>query len=229
MKKNIPLAILEIFQPFIDANNDIIQAEKNTGALFYCADRDQASNFYFKVLKPEVRAGVVNYLIEYRPKNNHNTDTYSILLPYNDIISTAEKWVKMIKSYNVINTIYDDPILKANEKKFEESFRINDEDADYVSFDLSQQIFIDDYLKNVKEKLLALQAERSESEIKELNHAIDNATEIQRQLTRETKTQIIKRLAKFWAQTQKIGLDVIKDIFVNVAAELTKKLITGGN
>ncbi len=228
MKKKVPLAILEIFQSAIDKNSDTIETKKNENSLFCCIDKDENSDFYFKVMKCEFKNGSPSYILEYKPKSNHQTEAVSVALPFSEIPASLERWISIIKSYNSINTIYDDPILKTNQKKFEESFHIEDEDADYASFDLSQQIFNDDYLKNVKIKLLALQEGKAESEVKELNLAIDNATEIQQQLTKETKNQVIKRLAKFWAQTQKIGLEVIKEIFVNVAAELTKRLITGG-
>lgn len=35
------------------------------------------------------------------------------------------------------------------------------------------------------------------------------------------------RLSKFWGRAQKTGLQVIKEIFVNVTAELVKRLMLG--
>lgn len=118
--------------------------------------------------------------------------------------------------------------MKSNQERFEKQFDILDEDADISSFNLSQQIFLDEYLSNVKSKLLVLQEGRSGDELKELEALAFEATEIQSDLTKATKRQIVKRLSKLWAKAQKVGIDVIKEIFVNVTAELTKRLLTGG-
>ena len=47
-------------------------------------------------------------------------------------------------------------------------------------------------------------------------------------MTKKTKQQIFKRLTKFWAKAQKTGLDVIKEVLINVTAEITKQLLLGG-
>lgn len=228
MKKKIPLTILEALQPVADKNLDLTKTVKNSNSIFHLIDKDENSDFYFKVSKQEVRSGKLHYLIEYQPRSKDNVNAYSTLLTTEEVLVSIKKWLALLQAYNKIHTIYDDPILKSNQDRFEKQFDILNDDADTTSFDLSQQIYLDEYLSNVKSKLFALHEGRPEIQNKELEEIAVEATEIQNNLTKETKRQIVKRLAKLWAKAQKVGLDVIKEIFVNVAADLAKKLLTGG-
>lgn len=227
MKKKIPLAILEALQPVADNNLDLTKIVKDTNSMFHLVDKDKNSDFYFKVTKQEARSGKLNYLIEFKPKSKDNVNPHSVWLTLEGVVTTIKNWLELLQAYNKIHTIYDDPILKSNQERFEKQFDIIDDDADTTSFDLSQQIFLDEYLNNVKSKLRALQEGREEKEVKELEELALEATEIQSELTKATKRQIVKRLSKLWAKAQKIGLDVIKEIFVSVTTELAKRLLTG--
>jgi len=228
MKKKIPLAILEALQPVADNNLDLTKTVKDTNSMFHLVDKDENSDFYFKVTKQEAKSGKLNYLIDFKPRSKDNVNPHSVWLTLEGVLTAIKKWLELLQAYNKIHTIYDDPILKSNQERFEKQFDILDEDADTTSFDLSQQIFLDEYLSNVKSKLLALQEGRAEKEVKELEELALEATEIQSDLTKATKRQIVKRLSKLWAKAQKIGLDVIKEIFVSVTAELAKRLLTSG-
>lgn len=228
MKKKIPLAILEALQPFADNNLDLTKTVKDTNSIFHLIDKDENSDFYFKLSKQEARSGNLNYLIEYKPTSKDNVNAYSSWVTLERVLTTIKKWLVLLQAYNKIHTIYDDPILKSNQERFEKQFDILEDDADTTSFDLEQQIFLDKYLNTVKTRLLALQKGRLENQAKELEELALDAAEIQSGLPKETKRQIVKRLSKLWAKAQKIGLDVIKEIFVSMAADLTKRLLTGG-
>lgn len=228
MKKKIPLAILEVLQPVADNNLDLTKTVKDSNSMFHLIDKDENSDFYFKVTKQEARSGTLNYLIEYKPKSKDNVNTHSVWLSLDGVLTNIKKWLGLLQAYNKIHTIYDDPILKSNQERFEKQFDILEDDADTSSFDLEQQIFLEEYLNNVKSKLLSLQEGRPENQVKELEELALEVTEIQSGLTKETKRQIVKRLTKLWAKAQKVGLDVIKEIFVSVTAELAKRLLTGG-
>jgi len=193
--------------------------------MFYLVDRDTKSDFYFKITKQESRAGKLVYLLDYKPKNKDKVDANSLWLTLESIPAHLEKWFGLLKAYNSIHTVYDDPITKSNQERFEKQFEILDEDADTATFDLQQQLYLDNYLDNVKTKLIKLKEGRPENESKVLDEIAEEATEIQVKLTKETKSQIIKRLSRLWARAQKLGLEVIKEIFVNVAVEIAKKLL----
>lgn len=227
MKKKIPLTILEALQPVADKNLNLIKVLKDSDSMFHLIDQDEDSDFYFKVSKQELRDGNLNYSIEYKPKSKDIIDAHSDWVTSEGVLQVIKMWFELLASYNKIQTIYDDPILKSNQERFEKQFEILDNNSGTTSFDLHQQLFLYDYLNSAKSKLVALQEWKPENQVIELRALALEATEIQNDLTKQTKRQIIKRLCGLWAKAQKIGLDVIKEIFVGMNKELAKRLLTG--
>jgi hypothetical protein len=228
MKKNIPLIILESIQPIIDDNLGLIKPIKDTGAMFHLIDTDETSDFYFKVTKQDVQNSKLKYLTEYKPKGRQDVRSNATWLDLNEVVKYLKNWLGQLEGYNKIHTIYDDPILKNYQEKFEKLFDILDADADFTTFDLPQQLYLEEYLSNVQSKISTLKEGRSENDIQELTDIENEAREIKKHLTKETKRKIINRLSHLWAKAQKEGLEIIKEIFVSVSAELTKRLLTGG-
>lgn len=227
MKRKIPLEILELFQPHINKNKDYVVEIKNLEVIFHIIDKSEDSKFFFKVVRQEIQNSKIGYTVEFYPRNKQDVSIYKTWLQANQIPVIFDSWLDLIKAYNSIQTIHDDPILMNNQKRFEKEFDIIDEDADISSFNLEQQIYLNNYIDFVKEKILYLKANKPTQEISELNDLENEASLIQKNLTKESKKQIIKRLSKLWGKAQVIGLDVIKEIFVNVVADITKKLLTG--
>ncbi len=228
MKKKIPLAILEILQPIIDKNLDLVKPIKSQDCIFYLIDNDEQSDLYFKIVRQEASSNKEGYIIEYKPTSRNNIKSASHWTDLKGINAFLSAWLKIISDYNVIQTIYDDPILRSNQERFEKEFKLMDEDANTSSFDLKQQLFLDEYLETAKSKLIALKANAEPAKIIELDELEAEAAKIKDDLTRQTKGQIFQRLTKFWAKAQKVGLEVIKELLVSVTTEIAKQLLLGG-
>lgn len=228
MKKKIPLVILEALQPIINDNLELIKVIKDESSMFHLIDIDETSNFYFKVKKQDVQNHKLTYLTELKPKSNENVNSVATWLELEQVLTYFKNWLSQLETYNKIHTVYDDPIIKNNQERFEKQFVIIDADADFTTFNLPQQLFLDEYLTNVQTKISVLKEGRTEIEILELTEIENEAIEIQKHLTKETKRKIIKRLSHLWAKAQKLGLEIIKEVFVKVSAELAKRLLTGG-
>ncbi|HMR45261.1 MAG TPA: hypothetical protein PKC85_00580 [Bacteroidia bacterium] len=228
MKKKIPLTILESLQPIVDKNTTLTHAVKDESSMFKLVDNDSHSDFYFLVAKQEVRSGHEHFLTEYKPTFKENTKAHAAWIQTSIVAVRLKSWLEILGAYSKIQTIYDDPILKSYEDKFIETVDILDKDADSAPFNLEQQLYLDEYLSATDTKLENLKADKTEEEINQLSDLQLDAKEIRKELTKLSKRQAIKRLTKFWAKAQKVGLDVIKEIFVSVTAELTKRLLTGG-
>jgi hypothetical protein len=168
------------------------------------------------------------YLVEYKPKNRDDPRGHSEWSDLDSVIILIQNWLALLDAYNKIHTVYDDPILRSNQERFEKQFDIHEPDADYAPFNLAQQLYLDEYLNSVKSKILTLKEGRSESEKNDLAELEQEASEIQKDLTREPKRVIVKRLSRLWAKAQKVGLDVIKEILVSYTVELTKRILTSG-
>ncbi|HLP50023.1 MAG TPA: hypothetical protein VK154_04020 [Chitinophagales bacterium] len=227
MKKNTPLTILEMLQPIVNNNSDIIEQVKTVELLYHIIDRDPNSNFFFKVVKREAQSNKEFFRLEYKPKSKDSILAFAPLVERAALSDTLNSWIKIIKGYNAIHTVYDDPIIKANQERFEKQFEILDDDAEYAPFDLQQQLFLNEYLETVQVKLVELQDGKSEIEVKELNELKEEAKQIQNDLSKQPKKKIVKALTWLWAKAQKVGLPVIKEIFLTSVKEITKHIISG--
>lgn len=227
-KKEIPLIILESLQPFADQNSDIIKSINSDSLFFHLVDIDPNSDSYFKLIKYERRADGTFYQIEYKPSSKENTNAHNVFTKIDGVVSFAKIWIDLIKAYNALHKVHDDPILKAYEDHFFKQVDIVDGDADYAPFDIDRQLFLDQYLQNVDSSLEKLKSEKSKDEIDELSSLQEEAKLIRHDMTKLTKRKAVRRLSKFWARAQKVGLDVIKEIFINLASDFAKKMLTGG-
>lgn len=227
MKKKAPLKLLQALQPITDKNLDLIIPIYDEKSILHLTDKDAESDFYFKVTETAQQPGVERFIIEYKPDSIRSTRKISIALEIEGVVDRLKGWLQLISNYNGIKTIYDDPIVKKYQEDFYKKIEIIDEDADKVSFNLEQQIFLDEYLRKVKGILTEINKEKSESDRLEINELIKEADVIKNNITKETKRDIIIRLSKFFGKAQKVGLDVIKEIFIKIGTELVSKLVLG--
>lgn len=228
MKKKIPIQVLEVLQPIADQNRVLVSAARDQEAIFHLIDNDKESDFYFKVIKKDASDSKISYAVEFKPRNKEDVSTVVLSLGIEEMKHFANLWVSYIETYENIQTIFDDPILKNDQQRFQSQFNIVDEDADCNSFDLDKQIYIDTYLRTMKKRLPEFKEGKTAEQIEEINELDAIATEIQMNLTRETKSEVIQRLSYFWAKAQRVGIDVIKEVFVNVLSDLTRKLLSHG-
>jgi len=221
MKKNIALNLLKEIQPKIDKHRQLITPVIKTDALFHLIDNDAKSDFYFKIYPSK---DSTKYVSEFKPRDSQTTVQYRGEQTIEAVSRQFDVWISILDEYNKIHSIYDDPITEAYQKEFETQFELVDEDAEYASFDLDKQLFIDSYLDNAILKLEAARTEANRSEVEELIHDVNLLKTEQTQLS---KRQVVKRLSKFWAKARKHGLNLLKEIFVETRKELLKQLIKG--
>lgn len=227
MKVNVPIIILERLQPILDRNLEFIyHIEDET--LFHLADK-QKSELNFKLIKYSQFRDLFKsgYFIEYRPIGRDNMQSTKYWCHITDVEKQLKSWIEDVGYFNRLYTVFDDPIVKQYEDSFFKEFDVHEENSDYAPFDLNRQIFLDDYLKATIFRLENLKVGKPEKEQSEIDSLMNEAEQIRKVITKESQKKIIKRLARFWAKAQKIGIYLIKEIFVNVSAEITKRLILG--
>jgi hypothetical protein len=226
-KKDIPLIVLETLEPYLKKNDEIFEIVDPKESLLRIIDSDTDSDFYFEVVDFQMSNGKTILQLDYKPQNKTNTGAYKPRIVHTQLDGHFENWTTRLSEYAKVESIYDDPILKKNAEKFFQKFDIIDEDAEYTSFDLEQQLFLEEYLDNTKQKLEKLKKGKSEDLILELEELETEAEKIKAVITKESKKKIIRRLSIFWGKAQKTGIDVIKEIFISVTAELAKRLMIG--
>lgn len=230
MKKKVPLKILKALQPGKTENLELARIVVNPQFIVHLIDKDPNSDFFFKIGNNTDKGSRVDFSIDIMPASISKIKSTRILVNDEDsVVVHLTNWLSILKAYAEITTIFDDPILANNQKNFQEKFTFVDETADYIGFDLDQQQFINEYVERVKSHVLLLREtairKYPSGQLKEIENA---ANEIQANLTIETKSQIVKRLSKMWAICQKTGLEIIKEVFINVMSELTTRLLGGG-
>lgn len=220
MKKKIPLILLREIQPKIDQHRKLIRPVLKTDALFHLIDNDSKSDLYFKIYN----SNVGKYVTDFKPKNPTSILNSKSEQTLESVGKQFDTWIDIIKGYNSIVSIYDDPIIEAYQKEFETKFTIVDEDAEYAPFDLERQLFIDNYLEKIILKLEAAITENNKAEIEDI---INDSKSLKNEQTQLCKKQVVERLSQIWAKTRKFGVTLLKEIYAESKKELIKQLIKG--
>lgn len=231
MKGKVPLAFLEELDPARNAALRHVTAVDEQGTVLHLRGKAHTSEFYFKILKSENRktgGGIfLHYLAEYKPKSKGDTDSKQAWLQLGDAIKALTNWLALIEGYFITNTILDDPLLQSYADQFYSQFEGLDDTSAQAGLSLEHQLKLNDYLTFVRGKVAALKEGRSAEDVAKLEEIEAEAEELQSNMTRENKGSIARRLSRLWAKAQRVGLDVIKEIFVSVASEIATKMLTG--
>ena len=227
-KKEIPLIVLESLEPFLLQNNNLYKTVDPKSAHLRIEDLDDNSDFYFVVENYKQRNGKTYLQLDYKPHSKLQIGNYRPEIEYTQLSNIFTNWENILKDYDKIKSIYEDPIIVSNAKYFYDKYEIVDEDASVTSFNIEQILFLEEYIDEAKQKLQIFKEDASENELAQITQLELEADAIRDALTKESKNAIIKRLSSFWGRSQKLGLPIIKEIFIKVIAEITSKLLTGG-
>lgn len=219
MKKSIPLKLLQTIEPLIAEKLHLIEPVINHNSLFYLKDKDEKSEFFFSISRGKVRG---SFVIEYKPRHHESVSIFKGEVKVENIPTTFQKWTSLLEQYNETKSIYDDPVLKAYQKEFEAQFEIIDENANYESFNLEQQIYLDNYFTNV---IKILEAKFVNKEEQAINPIIDDIKLLQNEQSSLSKNEVIKRLAKIWSLIRKHSISLLKQTFEVFHKEIVKNLV----
>jgi len=226
-KKKLPITILKSLEPFVNLSGEKFKIIEPKEHLLHVADIDHTSDFYFKIEDYQKRQNSFQFLMDKKPTSEHKNGNIRTWINIKNLESQFESWLQLLDQFENIDSFFDDPIVKSNAERFFQKFEIVDENADIETFDLEQQLFLEEYLNNSKKKLEKLKKNQTEDKVIEIEVLEKETEEIKSALTTESKKKIMIRLSKFWGRAQKTGLQVIKEIFVSVTAELAKRLMLG--
>ena len=99
-------------------------------------------------------------------------------------------------------------------------------DAETAPFDLKKQLYLEENLSAANKKLEELKANRTDEEVSQINDLQAEVQTIKKEMTGLTKKEVVSKLVRFWAKSRKVGIDVLKEVFINVTAEIFKQLLT---
>ncbi|HXB13921.1 MAG TPA: hypothetical protein VNZ45_18170 [Bacteroidia bacterium] len=230
-KKDFPLAVLEQMekeiQPLLKTGFLVAHQIKDEQVIYHLIDNSEY-DFFFKISQYTVDARGIRYIVGQKPSTKLNLESSEFWMTIKDLSNAYKTWIDIIDGYDKASFVHDDPIIKSYQAEFEKKFDIVDADADIAPFSLEQQLYLDNYLEHVKKQMSLLKAGMNDEEQKPFMDIESDAIQLQKDLTRENKRKIVKKLSKILAKAQKIGLEVFKKVAIDFLTEFSKKLLTGG-
>jgi hypothetical protein len=219
VKKKIPIAVWQKIQPLIEQHQQLFKPLKTDKLAFHLIDLDPESDFYFKCQFQDANG---KFIITYKPVNAHHVLSQEESVDLDTLSKRLSSWADVLKSYADTPTFYDDPILQQYEDEFFKDFAMDEPDSDTKPFDFTRQLYLDQYISNIKELLNDYKETATDEQILEIKSIESDCDNLRQDITVISKNEAVKKLSKIWAKGQKFGLDLIKDML----KEFRKETIT---
>lgn len=220
-KRDIPLVVLEVLERYSEKVSTLFQISDSSDALLKFEDNHPYPKFYFEFKSFDAKNNKQYLILNFKPRSKNDPTGYKVTTEVTQVEGFFKNWTSYLEGYNEIK-IFDDPILKQYEDEIYSEFEVIDEDADDVSYDLKTQLWIDQYLDGV---LLKLESYKKDEPIVE--QLKEEVHQLKSNQTKLTKKKIAQSLARIYAKARKIGIPLLKEIYVEAKKELIKQLISG--
>lgn len=222
MKKRIPIVLLEIMEKLFDKYGNIFQIAESKNVLKIC-ETDPGSPYHFTVEKIEVdKQKGIKYISHFTPCYVDQLASVRFQLTVKEIESKIFTWAELVVRANKVIESIEDPILFSYEEDLSERFQMMDEDAETAPFDLERQLWLDDHLDHV---IKVIESKKTEDNSEEADIIIFETKALRKELPKSTKSAVMQKLRRVWARSWKFSLEAAKEIFIEVAGEVAKKLL----
>lgn len=223
MKKTLPLAVLRAIQPFYERiEKEGLVLDKRVSTLLMVKDADDKSDFFFEIIAPVDTNRGLAFKCRCKPGTDKEIGEKSDLFLVEHMVPSFNHWVKRVKEYDSIKTHLDDPILKKYEEEFYTELESADIDATTASFNIKQQLLLDNALTKV---IAVLESKRNETNQGAITEMIEQVEEIQATVTESTKQETLTKMSKLFAKIQKGGLTLIKEIYPIIQKEIVGAVV----
>lgn len=226
MKRTIPLALIQTIEKTVAENRHLIKFIEEDNSLLYLKDANKESDFYFRIkaIDNKKAGGNNDFIVEKKPFSARQVEPKGILAKYDSLENLLKQWIELLKEYNKVGSIFEDLILESYQNQVEDKFQILDEDAHVAPFDLNRQLWLEEYLDKVIE---TVEKRKDETNVNEVEEIIEESRQLQKELSQSTKSQVIKKLSRILAKGWKLSLDIVKELIIDVSAEVIKKSLMG--
>lgn len=226
MKKKLPANLLAKFQPILEKYGHLVVPRDMENSILYLKDRDPKSNFYFKIGREFKTNGVLHYTIDCVPTDANTNLPGSGTYKIDPLMRVFHSWILALVAYEK-TTYFDDPILQAYATEFEESWKLNEPDADTAPFDFDRQLFLIGYINQALEDVCDLEEKSTAEDNSQFQDALEEGMQLKEKLGNLTKNETMKLLYRFWAKARKAGIPVIQKILIDLTGSIAVKLIKG--
>jgi hypothetical protein len=226
-KKQLPLVLLKALQPVINNNLTLIEPVISENLILDLRDKDEKSDFYFRLTDQKLQGNTLIFAVDFKPKDEVNVGNVLSWNAIDGVVVLLENWLKLIVSYNELETIYDDPILKTYIQEIEIELVIEDAESVTKPFSHHHQEIIYEFLHRAKEEINQFQELNQFVPSEEINQINEEIDDLQRNLTRRTKRQVFSQLVVILARAKKLSFTLGKELFIQVISNVISKFLLG--
>ena len=220
MKKKIPLQVLETIEPYINRKDLVFESILPNDFLLKFIDKDIKSDFYFNVESYKLESAF-ELLIDRKPFDKQSVTNKRTWIKANQLDSHFNEWINLLKRYETVKTVFDDPILKAFEDEYYSEFEfVNDEEADVKPFSPKQILQLDEYLETIQNRIDEFETNENNAEIECIKSKIE---ELRNNITKQSKKWVVKQLSNLWAQITKQGPKLMKEFLSEEKKHIIKE------
>lgn len=221
------MAVLKAIEPFIEKMDfKEIKVETDNDLVLRIVDAEEGSGLFFEIVSQAPNgANSIALEIRHKPTSPVNMNVLTGRIGVGSFASTFGSWYSMIEDYRKTKTLFDDPILKKYADDFYTEFTSADEDANTASFNLKQQLLLDNALTQVIQVLDEQTTEANKEVIAEI---IEEVVEVQNTVTANTKQETLTKMSRIFAKIQKVGIKVIKHVAPIIEKEIIGAIIKSG-
>ena len=191
-KKDIPLLVHEILEPFVLKKGEHFTIDYNSNALLKFVDTEIDSDFYFEINKFE--GEVITLII--KPIDKSTIDGRGVQINSKSLATYFNNWISILEQYQKVKSVFDDPILKSFQEEYFAEFEIL-EDEKEKPLENNQILLLDEYLENLS---LGLEKHKTESNKIKIDEIQSEINILQENLTSQNKLEIAERFSKILAR-----------------------------
>lgn len=140
---------------------------------------------------------------------------------YQDFEKNLQSWTNIVKEYINSEDIFEDPLTKHYEEQFAQFTYIDEDDADISPFSTDKILLLGELIDKVN---LAVEKSDYANENEKQLITVQGKT-LKNRLLILSKNEALKQFISFTSKAVKIGFDVLKEVAVNILADLSKKML----
>lgn len=223
-KKEIPLFVLQMIEPFVNLKDKRFIVEPLEDTLLNIKDCDPNSTFRFQILKYERNNNEDVFTLNYSPRSDRQMEAYTNVIRAAYLTESFNNWLNRIDEYNKVKSFYDDPILESYEAEFFTNFEFVDDNYETHPFKTTQILQLDYLLEQVSNRLVEMAADNNKEEIQSIIIEIE---EIRENLATKSQKWIAENISKIYAKIAKQGIKFMKEFWAEGKKEIIKSIVKG--
>lgn len=229
-KKDLPVAALQALnrlnvqlEKIAQSQEDLVEKTFNESNLVCYSDIDANSTFKFELKNVELSQETPIFTVELSPSSYINNDLKDSRTVEKQILQQFSNWIGWLGVYERTDLTPEEEFFRKYKEEFYTDFEIIDEDAETTTFELKQQLFLDQYFEYMENKLLPV----AKGDI-EIQAVVSDVQELRQNLGKETKKKVIKRFSSILAKLRKSSVKLLGEFYTEAKKELFKRMIAGG-